>query len=103
MIPPIKYILDTNIVSELMRPRANEAVLSFIDRTAEEGMGISAVTVWEIFNGIAKLSPGRKRRDLESRFTTLVEQIFEDHVLPWGDAEARVCSDIMEKRRCVGN
>lgn len=96
------WLLDTNVVSEMMRRRPEPRVATFLDRVAVEGIGLAAVTVWEILNGIGLLDPGRRRDDLTRRFHGVLKEIFEERILDWTLADARVCARIMEERRRRG-
>ena len=68
MTAPVAWLLDTNTISEMMRPKPVPQVAKFLDRIAGEGIGLAAITVWEILNGIGRLDPGRRRDDLVERF-----------------------------------
>lgn len=102
MSAPIGWLLDTNVVSEMMRPHPEPRVAAFLDSVAGEGIGLSSVTTWEIFNGIGRLEPGRRRDDLAERFRRLLDELFEDRILDWTLADARVCADLMEAKRRRG-
>ena len=101
MNEPAAYLLDTNVVSEMMRPRPDWRVTQTLQLAALDGVGIAAVTVWEILNGIGRLDPGHRRDDLRSRFKNVLGEVFDGRVFDWTLADARACADIMEdKRRC---
>ena len=59
MIAAVAWLVDTNVVSEMMRPDPEPRVADFLDSIEVEGIGIAAITIWEILNGIGRLSPGR--------------------------------------------
>ena len=96
------WILDANVVSEMMRPAPEPKVARFLDRIATEGIGLSAVTVWEILNGIGRLDPGRRRKDLTERFRGILDDLFEGRIFDWTVADARACTLIMERKRRRG-
>ena len=102
MTAPIAWLLDTNVVSEMMRPRPEPRVAAFLDRIADEGMGLSPVTVWEILNGVGLLDEGRRRDDILRRFEGLLDEVFEGRILDWTPADARNCAVIMEEKRRRG-
>jgi predicted nucleic acid-binding protein len=54
---PTAWLLDTNVVSEMMRPSPEPSVAGLLDRIAAEGIGLAAITVWEILNGVGQLDP----------------------------------------------
>ncbi len=57
-----RFLLDTNVLSELMRPRLDDQVLAWFDRQLDAVFSVSVVTRAEIFLGIALLPPGRTAR-----------------------------------------
>ena len=102
MIVPLAWLIDTNVVSEMMRPRPEPRVAAFLDSIADEGLGLSSVTVWEVLDGIGRLAPGRRRRGLADRFHDLLDELFEDRIVEWTLADAQACARIMEGKRRRG-
>ena len=102
MITPVAWLLDANVVSEMMRPNPEPRVAAFLDSIAGEGLGLATITVWEILDGIGRLSPGRRRRDLEGRFRDLLDELFEDRIVEWTLTDAEACARIMEEKRRRG-
>ena len=98
----LAWLVDANAVSEMMRPRPDPKVAAFLDSIADEGLGIASITVWEILNGIGRLDPGRRRRELAERFRDIVDDLFEDRVVAWSAADAQACARIMEDKRRRG-
>ena len=98
----VAWLLDTNVVSEMMRPRPEPRVARFLDSVAEEVIGLSAITVWEILNGIGLLDPGQRRDNLAERVQFLLDDLFEGRVLDWTVADAQACARIMEEKRRRG-
>ena len=60
----MKYLLDTNIISETQKPHCDPGVRKFLDGLAGEDLYISSVTVGEICYGIEKLPAGKKKHEL---------------------------------------
>ena len=102
MMARTAWILDANVVSEMMRPAPEPRVARFLDGIAAEGIGLSAVTVWEVLNGIGRLEPGRRREDLAERFRGILDDLFQERVFDWTAADARACAVIMEEKRRRG-
>ncbi len=101
MIIPAGNLLDTNVVSEMMRPNPNRRVAEFLDAIAREGIALSVVSAWEILNGIGRLPSGKRREDLAFRFRSLLDDVFEGRVFDWSLEDAEACARVMEaKRRC---
>ena len=96
------WLIDTNVVSEMMRPRPEPRVAAFLDSIEREGIGLASVTAWEILDGIGRLSPGRRRENLAARFHDLLDELFEDRIVDWSLADARACARIMEDKRRRG-
>ena len=101
MTSRLSWLLDTNVASELMRPRTDRRVARFLSRIANEQVGLAAISVWELLNGIGKLPPGRRRSALDARFRNVLDS-YRDRVLPWTAADARTCARIMEEKRRLG-
>ena len=98
----VAWLLDANVVSEMMRPHPDSRVADFLDGIAAEGIGLACVTVWEILNGIGRLDAGRRRNELLSRLEDLLDDLFGEHVFDWTFADARTCATIMEGKRRRG-
>ena len=102
MTEPLAWLVDTNVVSEMMRPSPERRVGAFLDSITDEGLGLASITVWEILDGIGRLAPGRRRADLVERFHDLLDELFEDRIIAWTLADARACARIMEEKRRRG-
>ncbi len=102
MTASLAWLIDTNVVSEMMRQRPEPGVGAFLDSIADEGLGLASITVWEVLDGIGRLDPGRRRRDLADRFQDLVDELFEDRIVEWSLADAQACARIMEEKRRRG-
>lgn len=55
------WLIDANVVSEMMRPRPEPRVAAFPDSIADESLDLTSVTVREILDGIGRCAPGRSR------------------------------------------
>jgi predicted nucleic acid-binding protein len=82
-------VLDTNVVSEAMKPEPNPAVLAWLNDQAAETLYISSVTLAELLFGIQALPRGRRRDQLDGALNALLE-LFRDRVLSF-DTEAARC------------
>jgi len=93
----LKYLVDTNVLSEIRKPQRSRAVKEVIAAIDEDDLFLSVISIGEIAKGIAKLNPGRKRRELE-RWLSQTQQNFADRLLAidrdvaqlWGELTARV-------------
>jgi hypothetical protein len=95
-------VLDTNVVSELMRPEPAPAVLAWLQRSSGYGLYTTAVTVAEIRYGIARLPEGRRRQSLHQAADEIFAA-FPRQVLPFDLASASAYADIVASRETQGN
>lgn len=79
-------VLDTNVVSEAMKPSANPAVSAWLNAQVAETLYLSSVTLAELLYGIGSLPAGRRKDALASTLDGLLK-LFNGRVLPF-DAEA---------------
>lgn len=63
-----RFLLDTNIVSEVVRPHPSPALTKWLGAQPDAALHISTLTVAEIRRGILEKAPGRRRRELEAWF-----------------------------------
>ena len=75
------WLLDTNVLSELRKPRPNEKVIKFISKQPLESLFVSVVTFAEIRFGIEKLSDAAKRNALQEWLDHELRPLFENRVL----------------------
>ena len=97
MVAASGYLLDTNVISELMKPRPSRAVAAWIVSTREELMHLSVITLGEIRKGIDLLGEGEPKRaalqswldhDLRVRFAGRILPFDESVAERWGQIEA---------------
>lgn len=95
-------VLDTNVVSELMKAAPAPAVTSWIAEQAVESLYTTSITQAEILHGIMLLPPGKRRRALASAAVELFEVEFGGRVLAFGSDAAPVYAEIAVERKKVG-
>ncbi len=88
------WLLDTNVVSELRRPRPEPRVVTFVAAQALDALFISAVSLAEIRFGIELIGDAGKRAELSGWLANKVRPMFEQRVLP-------VSEDVMLKWRLM--
>jgi len=76
-------VLDTNVVSELMRPAPVLAVLDWVDSREPSELVITAITAAELRAGVGVLPAGRRRSEIGRRMESLLTQTFAGSVLPF--------------------
>ncbi len=95
-------VIDTNIVSELMRAEPSAEVLAWMDTRPRRELFVTAVTEAEVRTGIAFLPEGRRRRGLAEACDRVFGNLFAGRVLPFDSAAAHVYAKIVVSRRAVG-
>ena len=80
-----RYLLDTNIISEALKPRPSASIAGWLQSQADTDLYIAALTVAEIWRGVLTTPGGRRRRGLESWFTGSQgpQALFRDRILPF--------------------
>jgi toxin FitB len=93
-------VLDTDVLSALMRREADPAVTEWLDRQPSESIWTTAVTVFEI--RLELLAPGRRRRQLENAFSRVLNEDFQGRILPFDREAAQAAASLAAQRRAVG-
>ena len=95
-------LLDTIVVSELMREVPNAEVLVWMDDLPTRELFVAAITEAEIRTGIAFLPEGARRRGLADAAERLLGGLFAGRVLPFDSGAARAYADIAAANRAAG-
>ena len=95
-------VVDTNVVSELMKPAPNETVSRWAAGRPSSSLYISTITQAEILLGIELLPKGMRRSNLQSAAETMFEAVFAGRILPFDEDAARALPGIAVQRRRLG-
>ena len=95
-------ILDTNVISALMRQGTDPIAVDWLDSQPPESIWITAVTVFEVHFGLELLTHGRRRRQLEDAFARALDDDFERRILPFEQSAARAAASIAAHQRQEG-
>ena len=95
-------VIDTNIVSELMRAEPSAEVLVWMDARPPRELFVTAVTEAEVRTGIALLPEGKRRRGLAEACERAFGSLFAGRVLPFDSDAARFYAEIVTARRVLG-
>ena len=95
-------VLDTNVVSELMREHPNARVDAWAASRDRREMSITSVTIAEVLYGIRLLPVGRRRQDLHDDWLSFMTRGFGDTVLPFDAPAADIYTQIAFDRRRSG-
>jgi predicted nucleic acid-binding protein len=95
-------ILDTNVLSALMRTVPDAHVVAWLDRQPAESVWITSITLFEAYLGLALLPSGRRRRTLEAAFARLLQEDLENRVLDFDSAAATGAASLAAARQKNG-
>jgi toxin FitB len=95
-------LLDTNVLSALMRPEPEQEVVAWLNTQSPELIWTSSVTVFEIRFGLEILADGRRRRFLEQAFAKALEEDLENRIALFDLAAAQAAGRMAAERRKAG-
>ena len=95
-------ILDTNVVSEPVKPSANPAVIAWLDRQHPETLYLTATSLAELLTGVELLPEGRRRMGLSSALQELIARLFGARILPFDEVAAASYASIVGLTRAHG-
>lgn len=78
----MKYLLNTNVISEFVKPMVDPAVLSWMRTTDELQMAISVISIGEIQKGISGMVQGKRRQELQTWLDDALVPRFGTRILP---------------------
>ena len=96
------FLLDTNVLSELMRNQPAVALLDWFAQNAQTAMHTSAVTQAEILTGVALLPAGQRRTALATSAEQMFDQDFASHCLAFDTAAAKHYAVLVAARTRLG-
>ena len=99
-----RYLLDTNIISNITKPNPSTALLVWMAEQADNDLFISALTVGEIRRGLLEKSAGKKRALLEAWFTGPEgpQALFAGRVLPFDEKASLIWARLMAEGTAKG-
>jgi predicted nucleic acid-binding protein len=95
-------VLDTNVLSEALRPVPEPSVLDWLENQPRASLFITTVTRGEILYGIRLLADGKRRRGLWEAVKKIFDADFADQVLSFDSDAADMYADIAASRRTAG-
>ena len=91
-------LLDTNVISELMRPKPNPGVLAWADGLDPEAVAITAMNEAEILHGLARLPAGQRQLRLQLSWEALVAELFSGRIWPFSSEAAHWYAEVLRRR-----
>ena len=99
-----RYLLDTNIISNVTKPAPSESLLAWMADQADHDLFVSSLTIAEIRRGILEKPSGRRRDRLEAWFTGPdgPSALFAGRVLPFDESAGLLWAQLMADGRAMG-
>ncbi len=96
------FLLDTNVVSEWVKPQPNAAVIAWLDEVDEDRVFLSVITLTELRYGVECLPAGKRRKRLEDWLQYELPLRFEGRILDIDAKIADVCGTVVARREAAG-
>lgn len=98
----MSFLLDTNVVSEWVKPRPDPGVVAWLAAADEDRVFLSVVTLAELRHGVQRMAAGNRRRRIDAWLRDALPLRFEGRVLPVDEAVADACGRLMAEREAIG-
>ena len=100
----MRFLLDTNIISNVAKPTPSEALLAWMAEQPDQELYIASLTVAEIRRGVLEKRAGKRRTQLEAWFTGPEgpQALFAGRVLPFDENAALICAKLMVDGKARG-
>ncbi len=100
----MRYLLDTNIISDIVKPAPSESLLAWMSEQSDEDLFIASLTVAEIRRGILEKPAGKRRDQLETWFSGPEgpQALFAGRVLPFDEKASLVWARLMAEGKAQG-
>ena len=95
-------ILDTNILSELMKSAPDRNVENWLEQQLVTQLFVTTISIAEISYGLSILPNGKRRDSLENAFQQTINSAFKHRILPFDEAAANAYGLLMSKRKQIG-
>jgi hypothetical protein len=95
-------VLDTNVLSELMRPKPATTVAKWVAKQSAASLFTTTITQAAILHGVLLLPEGRRRDAIDAAADAMFEEDFAGRILPFGSHAAHAYAEIAAARRRLG-
>ena len=95
-------LLDTNVVSEFMRPKPEERVLRWLDQQPRTSILTTSVTVFEIRFGLETMPAGERRIAFMASFERWLDEVVEQRIASYDETAARRSAELAAERHRIG-
>ncbi|KAA3447961.1 VapC toxin family PIN domain ribonuclease [Mesorhizobium sp. SARCC-RB16n] len=99
-----RYLLDTNIISNVVKPQPSESLMAWMSSQRDEDLFIASLTLAEIRRGILEKPQGKKRGALDKWFSGSdgPQALFANRILSFDDKAALIWAGLMAEGRATG-
>lgn len=99
-----RYLLDTNILSAVIKPGPSDALLAWLGEQADTDLFIASLTLAEIWRGILQKPTGKKRAQLEAWFSGPEgpQALFAGRILPFDEGASLIWARLMADGKAKG-
>ena len=98
----MSFLLDTNVISEWVKPHPHEGVIAWLDSIDEDRVFMSVITVAELRHGIERLAEGKRRKRLAEWLEHELPLRFEGRILAVDEAVADSCGRLIARGEALG-
>jgi predicted nucleic acid-binding protein len=91
-------VLDTNVISELVRPAPDPQVLAWADALDPDAVAMTAMNEAEVLHDLARLPDGRRKQSLQQSWDGLVAELFAGRVWPFTSEAAHWYGELLRRR-----
>lgn len=100
----MRYLLDTNIISNVTKPYPSESLLEWMAEQSDEDLFIASLTLGEIRKGVLEKPPGKRRDQLEAWLSGPEgpQALFAGRILPFDESAALIWARLMAEGRAIG-
>jgi predicted nucleic acid-binding protein len=95
-------ILDTNVISESLRPQCSESVTTWLDAQLAESLYITAINAAELWAGVAFMPQGSRKTALETSLDQFLDQLFGSRRLDFDHRAARAYAELVQRTSAAG-
>ena len=99
----MNFLLDTNVVSEWMKPRPNPGVVAWLEDVDEDRAFLSVVTLTELRYGVQRMPPGKRRTRLDEWLSEELPPRFHGRLLGIDHEIADTCGRVVARSEAVGH
>ena len=95
-------VLDTNVISEMMRPKPDNTVLAWLNNQAPNDLYLCAPVLAELRYGIARMEDSKRKTTLLNLSEKMIRQVFEGRILPFDGPAAEEYGSLVANRERIG-